>query len=106
VLVQVHDLVIVGLSQEAAELAEAEVGLVESGVHLEHLPLHVRIADRVPAIRRHALERAPQQLVRRLQRLLRDRAFARTRLGGLPLTRRCSLPLPRLARLARLAAPA
>jgi len=54
---QIDHFVIRCLTQEPAEFTETELGFVEVGFQLKHLPLDIRIAHAFPAIRQHTLER-------------------------------------------------
>src|SRR5690606_21492734 len=65
--VQVDHLGIVCLPQKPRELAEAELGLVESGPHVQHLPLHVAVPDRLPVAARQPPQRFLEQRVRTLE---------------------------------------
>src|SRR5690606_37134486 len=58
-LAQVHDLHVVGLTQEPAELAEAQRRLVPTRLELEHPTLHIRVAHRLAGTPHQPLDRAP-----------------------------------------------
>ena len=64
--------VLLSLLEEAAELRETQLGLIEAAPDLEHLPLYVGIADRVAARFAKLRQRLTQRVVRGVQRILVD----------------------------------
>ena len=71
---------LLGLREEAAELRETELGLVEAGICLEHLSLHVGVANRLPSRISKIGQGGTQRVVRIGKRIPSSPLFI-TRLG-------------------------